>query len=289
MKKTIIAAAVAAAVAAPAAFADVSVSGQINQEFYKVEDGDLASDRNADIVFKASEDLGNGMKAFVTINQMFDTDDSRNSVTTNGLAFLGLSGDFGTISMGLQEMLIESHAAAMAANDASDFLTNEVDTAIGTAAESTFTYISPSFSGVSVGLGAQGDTSGANEDLDDTEFMIQYSNGPLLVRYAHATDHSASQDDRVLGVQYTMGDLTVGVVNQNSDAANGDETWYGAKYVMGANTLAASVTRSDDGANDDRIISASHAMSKNVSVYVAHEADGTANSDTTLAGFKVAF
>jgi len=219
---------------------------------------------------------------------MFDTDDAGNSVTTNGLAFLGLSGDFGTISMGLQEMLIESHAAAMAANDASDFLTNEVDTAIGAGAEHTVTYLSPSFNGISVGLGAQGD-AGANDDLDDTEVMIQYSNGPLLVRVAQATDHSASQDDTVMGVQYTMGDLTVGVVNQNSDAANGDEMWYGAKYVMGANTFAISANSSDDSANDDRIISVSHAMSKNVSVYVAHESDGTANADTTLAGMKVAF
>jgi len=288
MKKTIIAAAVAAAVAAPAAFADVSVSGQINQEFYKVEDGDLASDRNADIVFKASEDLGNGMKAFVTINQMFDTDDSQNSVASDGLAFLGLSGDFGTISMGKQEMLIESHAAAMAANDASDYISNEVDTAIGAAGESTITYLSPSFNGVTVGLGAQGD-SGTADDLDDTEIMIQYSNGPLLVRVAQATDHSASQDDTILGVQYTMGDLTVGVVNQNSDAANGDEMWIGAKYTMGANTLAVSSNSSDDSANDDKVISLSHAMSKNVSVYVAHESDGTANSDVTLAGMKVAF
>jgi predicted porin len=288
MKKTIIASAIAAVVAAPAAFADVSVSGQINQEWYQVEDGDLASDRNADIVFKASEDLGNGMKAFATINQMFDTDDSGNSVTTNGLAFLGLSGDFGTISMGLQEMLIESHAAAMAANDASDYLSNEVDTAIGAGAEHTVTYLSPSFNGITVGLGAQGD-SGASDDLDDTEIMVQYSNGPLLVRLAQATDHSASQDDTIMGVQYTMGDLTVGVVNQNSDAASGDEMWMGAKYVMGANTFAISANSSDDSANDDRIISVSHAMSKNVSVYFAHESDGAANADTTLAGMKVAF
>ena len=62
MKKTIIAASIAAVVAAPAAFADVKISGQINQEFFQtdadgytdVTDKDLASDRNTDIVVSVS-------------------------------------------------------------------------------------------------------------------------------------------------------------------------------------------------------------------------------------------
>jgi hypothetical protein len=304
MKKTIIAAAVAAAVAAPAAFADVSVSGQINQEFYKIEDGDLSSDRNADVVFKASEDLGNGMKAFATVSITMDTgsdgagqtsanqsdaNDEEPGIEAGSTQVVGLTGSFGTITMGKQELFIESHVAAMAANDASDYLTNEVDTAIGTAGEATITYLSPSINGFKLGLGATGDTSGANNDLDDTEIMLEYSNGPLLARVGYANDDSAAQDETIIGVQYTIGDLTLGLVNQRSDAANGDETWVGAKYAMGANTLAISANSSDDSANDDKIISLSHAMSKNVSVYVAHESDGTANADTTLAGMAVKF
>ena len=304
MKKTIIASAIAAAVAAPAAFADVSISGQINQEFYTVEDGDLSSDRNADLVFSASEDLGNGMKAFAKMSITMDTGsagasqtsanqsdagDEEPGIEAGSTQVVGLTGSFGTVTFGKQELLIESKVAAMAANDASDFLSNEVDTAIGGAAEATVTYVSPSFNGLTLGLGATADTSGASDDLDDTEIMLQYSNGPLLARVGMAADDSAGQDDTVIGVQYTMGDLTLGVVSQRSDVANGDEMWVGAKYAMGANTIAISSNSSDDSANDDRIISLSHAMSKNVSVYVAHESDGSANADTTVAGMKVAF
>jgi predicted porin len=147
MKKTIVAAAIAAAVAAPAAFADVSISGQINVEFYKSDAAvdstaadDLAFDRTTDLVFKASEDLGNGMKAFATISLIDDTGSSSASNGNIGLAssstnIVGLSGDFGTITFGKQEMWTESAAAAMANNDAADYISNEVNTAMGASAD----------------------------------------------------------------------------------------------------------------------------------------------------------
>jgi len=71
MKKTLIASAVAAVVAAPAAFADVTISGQINQEFYDAG-GDTQSDLNSDIVFSGKEDLGNGVTANWKIHTFMD-------------------------------------------------------------------------------------------------------------------------------------------------------------------------------------------------------------------------
>ena len=62
MKKTIIAASVAALVAAPAAFADVKIGGNVIQEFISDDatgnsDNGLTSAAAVDLVFSVSEDL----------------------------------------------------------------------------------------------------------------------------------------------------------------------------------------------------------------------------------------
>ena len=301
MKKTIVAAAIAAAVAAPAAFADVSISGQINVEFYKSDAAitgtsantaadDLAFDRNTDLVFKASEDLGNGMKAFATISLVDDAGSSSASNGDIGLSssstnIVGLSGDFGTITFGKQEMWTESAAAAMANNDAADFISNEVSTAMGASADATAVYVSPSFNGVNVVLGGRGTTG--NDDFDTTEIGVQYAANGLTVRAANIDN--GTNDDTIVAVSYKMGDLTVGVVDQSTDRASQDETWFGASYTMGANTLGVSTTNSDTAGQEDTVISLKHAMSKNTAVYLVHENDGTANADVTLVGMQVKF
>jgi len=283
MKKTIVAAAIAAAVAAPAAFADVSISGQINVEWYKTNSGDLATDRNSDLSFKASEDLGNGMKAFAQFDMTADSDDTSTLSQDAATNKIGLSGDFGSIAMGRMETFIENKVAAMAANDASDYLTNEVSASQGAHGENTIEYISPSFNGVKVAVSAIGDAAGDN--LDTTQLGVEYSNGPLLVRAAASDDNGV--DETVIGVSYTMGDLKASVVQADDNTQT--ETWFGVSYTMGANTIAVSTTDSDTASNEDTIFSVKHAMSKNTAIYLAHESDGAANSDTTLVGMQVKF
>jgi len=286
MKKTIVAAAIAAAVAAPAAFADVSISGQINMEWYKTNSGDLSGDRNSDLSFKASEDLGNGMKAFAQFDMTADSDDTANGNSLSQDAAtnkIGLSGDFGSIAMGRMETFIENKVAAMAANDASDYLSNEVSASQGAHGENTIEYISPSINGIKVAISAIGDSAGDN--LDTTQVGIEYSNGPLLVRAAASDDNGV--DETAVGISYTMGDLKASVVTADDNTQT--ETWVGVSYTMGANTIAVSTTDSDTAANEDTIFSVKHAMSKNTAIYLAHESDGAANSDTTLVGMQVKF
>jgi predicted porin len=283
MKKTIVAAAIAAAVAAPAAFADVSISGQINMEWYKTNSGDLSGDRNSDLSFKASEDLGNGMKAFAQFDMTADNDDTTVSMSQDAATNkIGLSGDFGTVEMGRMETFIESHVAAMAANDASDYISNEVSAAHGAHGENTLQYTSPSINGMKVVISAIGDSAGDN--LDTTQMGVEYSNGPLLVRAATSDDNGA--DETVIGASYKVGDLTVAIVNADNTI---EETWFGASYTMGANTIAVSTTNSDTAANEDTVLSLKHALSKSTAVYLVRENDGAANSDTTLVGMQVKF
>jgi len=316
MKKTIIASAIAAAVAAPAAFADVSLSGQINQEFYKQDGGDLSSDLNSDLVFSGSEDLGNGMKA--SFKMTFNLDDgaiggdqadaSRGSVaiasasttttidadsahtgSTTSTQTITLSGDFGAITVGREETLTESMVAAMAANDAADSLSNEVAGNNGTVNNASATYMSPNMNGFQLGLQGQGTTAG--DDLDVTTVMVSYTNGPLTVKAS--SEDNAGTDTTVVAGSYTIDGLTVSAVMSDSDASAGEETWVGAKYTMGANTIAISRNSADTRANDDTLISLSHSMSKQTSAYIAWEDDSAAaaadDKKTVLLGVKHSF
>tara|TARA_B100000674_G_scaffold498100_1_gene534657 strand:+ start:44896 stop:45738 length:843 start_codon:yes stop_codon:yes gene_type:complete len=280
MKKQLIAAAVASLVAAPAAFADVKIKGQINTEWFKTDGGDLSQDLNSDIVFAGSEDLGNGLSAFFTIASVQDAGAAFNA---GGKVFAGLKGSFGKVSLGKQEMLVESQVMSMAANDASDSVSNEVTSAVGATANSTIIYTSNSMNGVKVGLGARAEAAG--DDLDKTEIMVEYKTGGLLLRAAAADDNGV--DTTGVGAKFTMGDWTVGAVTV--DENNVDESWVGASYKMGNNTLALSTRNSDTAANEDTIVSLKHSLSKRTSVYAVFKDDGGANSDVTLVGMKHTF
>ena len=187
--------------------------------------------------------------------------------------------------MGSQEMLMESKVAAMAANDASHDLSNEVAYTLGNTADATLTYVSPSMNGLTVGLSARG--QGGNDDIDTTDLMVQYSGNGLTVRAGVADDDVAGQDAKGIGASYTMGALKVGAVYMEQNDV--DETWLGAAYTMGNNTFAVSTTNSDTAANEDTIFSVKHALSKRTSAYVVYEDDGAADSNTTLVGLKHAF
>jgi len=316
MKKTIIASAIAAVVAAPAAFADVSISGQMNQEFYKADGGDLSSDLNTDLVFSGSEDLGNGMKA--SFKMTFNMDDgaiggdqsdasraahtvaslspsgtisadSAHNGSTTSTQTITLSGDFGAITVGREETLTESMVAAMAANDAADSLSNEVAGNNGSVNNASATYMSPNMNGFQLGLQGQG-TTGA-DDLDVTTVMVSYTNGPLTVKAS--SEDNAGTDTTVVAAAYTIDGLTVSAVMSDSDADEGEETWVGAKYTMGANTIAISRNSADTRANDDTVVSLSHSMSKQTSAYLAWEDDNgsaaSADKKTVLLGVKHSF
>jgi len=298
MKKTIIASAIAAAVAAPAAFADVSISGQMNNEYSSVDGADWDTNLHTDLVFSGSEDLGNGMKASFKIVYTSDdhasdeTDASRGAVASiaagdsiatdaghgagslnvGSTAIIGLSGDFGSITMGRQEGWSESAVAAMAANDPAEELANEVAHTDQNATNERVQYTSPSFNGIKFVV----DTVVNGADADNDGFGVEYSNGPLLVRAA------STEDDTLIAAQYKMGDFTVKVVDVDGDA---DETWVGAEYAMGANTIAIS----NNSDTEVSTFSVKHAMSKNVSVYAVMLDDDTDTNDETLIGMQVKF
>ena len=102
MQKKLIAVAVAGLLAAPVA-ADVAVSGSIRVRMDY--DGNQWQVKNSGsrLRFKASSDLGNGQSAYM--NYEFGVDAGTGSIqtgTTKRLAYVGMKGDWGSLSLGAQ-------------------------------------------------------------------------------------------------------------------------------------------------------------------------------------------
>jgi predicted porin len=303
MKKTIIASAIAAVVAAPAAFAEVSISGQINVEFSSNETGDNSGDNHTDVVLKGSEDLGNGLKAGFVWHMVSDGDGSNaGGVSVGGDKAISLSGDFGTISTGRMEPFIENKIASVANIDASEELDLEYSPATGmnaTRSDTGIRFVSPNMNGLSVGVEAYSDENGGSDDWDTTAVYVSYSAGGLTVQAAsEQSDESATTGDvTAFSAMYKMGDFSVRAVNVDMDAnltANdSEETMIGASYTMGNNEFAVGAitdAKGQSAARDgDKIYSVKHSISKSTSVYLVHFADDTGTADQTLVGMKHSF
>ena len=294
MKKTIIAAAVAAAVAAPAAFADVKISGQINAEIF---DNDGANgyqmDENSDVKISGSEDLGNGMKAFFTINT---SPDATGADFGEDDRYVGLSGDFGTVTLGRFENLLTSKISTFVDNDAADSLTVEV-LGVGTSrAQEGVRYQAPSMNGFTIAaeayLDGQGTQTTTTANADTVNVMVSYSNAGLTVSAGQSSQEDASEDVTVIGAKYAMGDLAATVVMTDSDvAATGESTVAGISYKMGANQIVINHVFEDDATTStdgDTLVTLKHSLSKATNVYVGFKSDDD-GEDTTLIGMKHSF
>jgi hypothetical protein len=266
MKKTIVAAAVAAFVSVPA-FADMAVNGNIYGEATS-DDAQVFTD----LFVKASEDLGNGMKASTKLQIVGDNDGY-----AAGERSVSLSGGFGTIQAGRFESYTEASVAAMAANDPSHQVS--IEPTLGNSGWlAGVRYHSPSMSGASVVLET-------DEAADVQTVGVQYSNAGLTVKYA--AEDNAGTDVTTIAASYNMDGLTATVVNFDADGQD-SVNYFGAAYTMGANTVAYAMV--DGGAADgDSTLSLSHAMSKSTSAYIAMKNDDSADDTTTVVGILQKF
>jgi|GEM_PF-827855 len=271
MKKTLVAAAVAAVVAAPAvSFADVKIGGNVIQEF--VSDGDetgvsedgLESKAAVDLVFSVSEDLGNGMSAFAKIHTLRD-----NGGSGNADQVVGLKGDFGTVVLGRMEDFSEGKVAAMAATDSSDALSIEPNGAYNTGrAEGGMAYISPSFNGLTFGVAGyalpnMGSSATSltitsittlRSGSTDVTATVSGSTATIALSNASSKDADANIDATDIMIEYANAGLTVRVAQENVDgkvygASKQDQktTSIGASYKMDNITLVGYSFDVDNG------------------------------------------
>jgi len=298
MKKTLIAAGIAAVVAAPAAFADVKISGVVEQAFTDTDNTEWEGSMDNSITFKASEDLGNGMTAFASIT--LDTDGQGSSHSSSNTStkdeIVGIKSGFGTVVMGRMEDFTEGKLMSR--------MTLRGDGSAGGGAleggsnvgrhNNAIAYVSPTVNGFHAGVAGYvvADGSGlTNDTADATDIALFYDNGPLSIAASYETvKYDANkQKTLVATASYKLGDAKFTVLRANTDDVGGtaadDRTdmAYRVDYSMGANAISVSMlddetTNGADGGNKWGVELA-HNFSKQTAVYVNY-----IDMDTTDSG-----
>lgn len=212
-------------------FVEVGHNGQ--NSVTRVHSGGTGPSR---IGFRGTEDLGGGLKAVFTLETGVNVDDgsaAQGGILFGRTAMVGLTGDFGTVSMGRQYTpLFMTHvlytmgggtAVGMGWGNAANYF---LDGSIARATNSV-QYVSPSMSGFvakvmlsrgenpAPGLGKLGNTYG---------FSGQYNNGPLSLNLSHmnrTVTLANSEKMSALGASYDFKVLKAGLLYQvRRDDAN---------------------------------------------------------------------
>ncbi len=270
MQKKLIALAIAGLVSAPAfAQSNVTIYGVADaglaygdhgeSEFQGVLNGVLSGSR---IGFRGTEDLGNGLKAVFTLEQGFDIGDGTDSPSVRGddkdsvfsrQAFVGLSGAFGTVSLGRQYApgYHAQYDAVLGARVSPQSVLSEYTGATITPNSPARWDNSVAYTGMFSGLTVRG-VYAANAELNDTEF------DPVTGNWNEVT--GAADDDAMgLGVDYSNGPLQVGAVYHFvkdaadvSGATDDQQEWLvGGSYNFGVLTLAGSYQQVSNSYNRD--------------------------------------
>jgi predicted porin len=249
MKKHLIAAAVAGALAVPA-MAQVTVYGVMElgvansdaaTTTTKMGSGAINTSR---LGFKGEEDLGGGMKAIFGLEMRLDPTDGANKEswgasggTTDAAffergAYVGLSGGFGTIKLGRQD-----HQGGEN-NDASffDSMGNQGlldgNTEIGSDANDTITYDTPKFGGFSLNIGHSLADNGAdpadasNQHDGITSYQLKGSMAGMGVKLGAATQKLIGGGDNKsqgVSVTYDAGMFKAGLAYQKRENNAGTE------------------------------------------------------------------
>jgi len=279
MKKTLIAAGIAAVMAAPVAMADVKVSGQVKTWLANDDssDGQWAPAYDNSVTFSASEDLGNGLSAFASIT--IDTD----STGTNTLSGkpnkdqkVGLKGSFGTFVIGQMEYLTEGVVTSMMDDGLSSHGANaQLETSLSAfGRDNAVAYVSPTVNGFHVAVA--GSTKADNNTFTNNDILVAYDNGPLSIKASRA-DVRDTYEVIAVGATYKMGDAKISAltVEKDFDAASSTDlrdNMIRLDYKMGNNTLTVGHKDADNdhgtAEGDVTTVKVTHSLSKQTSAWV---------------------
>jgi predicted porin len=308
-KKTLIAAAVAT-MASSVAMADVKIGGKVEQQQQKSEAGEWSGWSDVRLTVSGDEDLGNGMSAFFMFQDEMGLRTGAGAQQYDQL--VGLKSSAGTLIMGKVEDFTESKVMSM-----TDKTMGAGGVEIGANLgrnEGAIAYVSPSFSGLTVGVAgyALSDSGGDQDAFDAVDLGLMYSNGPLSVNVAFENDKRAataataataafdSGDSTSIGASYAMGDMTVAATFQTTEfdtagKADEDDTSIALTYAMGNNKLVLGWNDNETSAaavvtdTNSNVIELQHSFSKHTAAYVNFYNSDVADADTTSFGLQHTF
>jgi predicted porin len=307
MKKTIIAASIAAVVAAPAAMAEVSVSGLVHMSITDTNTGSGSTTSVADnvsrLVFSGKEDLGNGMSAGFKLEQRLEVDESLFKEDGGRESYAYLAGDFGSVKLGrMYGPTKRVFSMAGQAGDTAIDITSMTG-AVEVTNDNAVYYTSPNMSGLtltaSISNAELADESATNDVGEAQDISLTYSANGLSVGVgSYSDDQDGANDHTAVAVKYAMGDFTVAVSQMDRDATVSTETEKAtavtASMKMGSNKIIAQFGEKETVAGtetDGWGLALVHSMSKQTSVYAGlRDSDVTSDTDTAVAlGMKHTF
>ena len=312
MQKKIIALAVAGLVSSVAfAQSSVTVYGILDAGFSSwsgnseratgVSNGGMSTSR---VGFMGEEALGNGLKATFQLETAASTDDPATGWGGNRQANVGLTGNFGTVKLGVQPSLSDNWAGNvevmgnlsprnLIGNTAGRF-SNEKAQAVS--------YYSPIFSGLQLAA-----LYGNKKETDNYKLTVgtdngesaqnyyqvgaNYNNGPFnaALTYAYLADDGDGAQDWTIGGTYDFKVVKVfaGYERSADVGATGATTLLGARdltnseWTVGvrvpvttAGTISASYAKNSNDVNDTDVnawlLGYDHALSKRTTLYAAY-------------------
>lgn len=302
MKKSLIALAVAGALTAPmVAQADATLYGSLRVKVENVKDKDLnVADNSSRIGIKGSVDTNiEGVKAIYHGEWKVNSADGAD-FGAGRLAYVGLTGGFGTVALGQQWTPYYTFAAG-----AVDILdgNSTAKTVDVFRTGNAIAYVSPDLSGFqfagaviadSDATPGAGDAVGQNDDdVDVYNVAAKYSVAGFTVAASHYGVESLNDADKTaLSVAYENGPIYVAALYQDIEAAAGDKDMWelAGSYSFGDTKLLANYADMDDSKKGYGL-EVQHKLGKQARVFANYygENDEAGDADAVSVGMRVDF
>jgi len=289
MKKSLIALAVAGALAAPmAAQADATLYGSLR---IKLVDNDATNldvqDNSSRIGIRGSSDLFSGAKAIFQFEQAVSTETG--AFSGGRLANLGLTGDFGTALFG--RIWTPYYNWTGAQTDVSDSSVSASSVyQIGLhRASNIIAYVTPNMNGIQAAVAVAADADANDENVDVSHVAANYNANGLNVGVSYLDIEGSGEEVVSAGAGYTMGDLYVAARYENRDLADQTAWELAATYDIGNTKLVAGYIDDEISSDDQWVIEVQQKLGAQARVFASIVEYGGAEDSGFEVGYRVDF
>jgi hypothetical protein len=275
MRKVLLATTALVAMSVTAAQADISLSGNYEWEYTTNDDGTTWSD-DGNVNITAVNAADNGM-TFTAVASL-ETSATNSTGNNTGKSYIQVDGDFGTIILGDRD---DSAATMMdgALGNNNDIETQGgitgANTTVGIGNTADIIFMSPSVSGLQVGLSKDLTDQDSSTTDGKTDMIVAYSMGGISGHYAAADDKSN------FGVKGNIAGLTIAVGQMKEQGTTNTANDLGVKYTLGNGITIAALTANGTDAAGTKVkasnFGASYAIVPGVKLNAETGKLGTAN------------
>jgi hypothetical protein len=236
MRKVLLATTALVAMSVTAAQADISLSGNYEWE-YTTNDAGTAWSDDGNVNVTAVNAADNGM-TFTAVASL-ETSATNSTGNNTGKSYIQVDGDFGTIILGDRD---DSAATMMdgALGNNNDIETQGgitgANTTVGIGNTADIIFMSPSVSGLQVGLSKDLTDQDSSTTDGKTDMIVAYSMGGISGHYAAADDKSN------FGVKGNIAGLTIAVGQMKEQGTTNKANDLGVKYTLGNGITIAALT-----------------------------------------------